>query len=214
MASALNTISEHDELRGLRLRYQGEIDHMCIDAPGAVGFTDKWLATHPPLEDRITSIDPHFHVKQRKRKDRESGEPPANTNKNKPTGAARTVVAPSAVPISNALSMAECGSELSILISLMIQTAGYDRGANLSKFGSTLKCYTNEKHPMRNWDEPGIGDELEAALDKLLLLPAMQKQNLLNHLGELVEHDGILLDEEKKLLSHVYLRLNPADKAA
>jgi len=218
MASALNTIAEHDELRGLRLRYQGEIDHMCIDAPGAQLFFDKWLATHPPLDKRIKSIEPHFDVKSRKKKEREAGAADTtstNTSGNsKSAGAARTVIAANAEPVGSALSVDSCAEQLSILISLMIQTSGYSGEAVNSKYENTLKCYTNEKHPMRSWEEPNIAEELESALDTLLQLPAAQRQNLLDHLGELVEHDGILLDEEKKLLAHVYARLNPADKAA
>ncbi len=218
MASALQTISEHEELRGLRLRYQGAIDHMCIDAPGSHMFFDKWLATHPPLDTRIKSIDPHFDIKLRKRREREAGgntdAAATNASGNKSAGAARTVIAPAAEPIVSALNIAHCGAELSILISLMIQTAGYNDESNLPKYESTLKCYTGEKHPMRNWQEPNITEEFESALDTLLKLPAIQRQNLLDHIGELVEHDGILLEEETRLLEHVYKRLNPSDKAA
>jgi len=209
VASALNKIAECDIPRGLRSRFSADVAHMCIDSPGGNGLFPSWLATHPPLQTRITSIDPHFQVKYRKN----SG---VDKNKNdKPTaGAARTVVLPDAGIHQTTCSSNDFAAELSVLFSLIIQSSGYNKETSTKKYESTLKCYTSEPIPMRLANEPGINAELDVALSALIQLPAMQRQNLLDHVAELVDHDGIQVKEETVLLAHIYERLNPSDKAA
>ena len=218
MASALNTLAEKENLRGMRLRFQGEVDHMCIDSPTTHRFFPKFLATHPPLQKRIASIDPHFDVKHRKKKEqaaRKNSAGDATTREHHvKQGSARTVVSHDIGFTNESSSIGDCGEELALLFSLVIQTSGYKHEANNAKYLGTLKCYVNEALPMRTADEPGIEEEFEKALRTLLTLPAIQRQNLLDHLAELVDHDGIQLPEETHMLERVYSRLNPSQKAA
>jgi len=206
MASALNKIAENETQKRLHTRLASDVAHMCIDSPAGNALFLNWLATHPPLQTRINSIDPHFRVKHRKKSDA------ANGNADNPTtGAARTVIQPDAALSLSSKTLNELGPELSIVLSLVIQTSGYKTETNIKKYENTLRCYTSEPLPMRLASEPGINEQLNDALTALMHVPALQRQNLLDHLAELVDHDGIQLKEESDMLSLVYDKLNPKD---
>jgi len=209
LASALNKISQNNSAQGLYSKYSDEIAHMCIDAPSLHFLFPKWLATHPAMETRISGIERHFEVKSRKK------EPHAHEKSTSSgVGVARTVVNPDVSNQAQLRTMNDSFPEVAILIAMMVQTSGNNEEKNNAKYQSTLKCYTNQPIPMCNADDPASGAKLEHALDSLLQLPAIQRQSLLDHLAELAEHDGIHMDAEKKMLEHVYTRLNAANKAA
>lgn len=209
IASALNKIASNEHSRGLHSRYSEDVAHMCIDGPTSLFLFPNWMATHPPIESRILSIEPYFKIKQRKSKNGNT----VDATKAK-QGATRTIVKPDAVTTASKVTLHNSTTELSILFSLMIQSSGYNNDANEKKFAATLKCYTNDSPIMRQANEPGIEEEFKRALDTLYQLPAAQRQNLLDHIAELVDHDGIQTKEEASMLSHIYNQLNPLDKAA
>jgi len=139
------------------------------------------MATHPAVQNRIDEIEPHFKVKNRQKTEQhkekvEDSEIRAN----------RTIIAPDAVPVSNYLSLNECTAELSILLSMVIQSSS----------------------------KPGAETEFEEALEKLVKLPVLQRQNLVDHIAEIIEHDGIELNKEKMMIQYVYARLTPKSDAA
>jgi len=209
LASALNKIANSDMPRGLHTRYAADVAHVCIDAPPKRALAISLFATHPPMQTRITSIEPHFRVKHRKKTNTDK------SNYDKPaTGAARTIVKPDESVLQTIRPVNDFAPELSILFSLIIQTSGYNTKNNIKKYESTIKSYVNNPPPMRHSDEPGINDKFELALDTLLQMPAVQRQHLLDHIAELVDHDGIQEEEEKQMLNLIYKRLNPSDNAA
>ncbi len=209
MASALNKIAQNKTAHGLYSKYAAQIAHMCIDAPSLHFLFPQSLATHPTLASRISAIEPHFDVKSRKKESKTD-----RKSKSPATGVTRTVVTPESVTEVGVRAMNDCLPELAILISTIVQASGNNEENNERKYQSTLKCYTSQSIPMHRVDKSTITVDLEHALDCLFQLPVNQKQNLLDHLAELVEHDGIHMEAETRLLDHVYRRLNPIDKAA
>jgi len=67
MASALNTILEHQDPYNLECRYRQELAHLCFATRDKKSWFARKLATHPPIAARIKAIDPHFDSKHRVR---------------------------------------------------------------------------------------------------------------------------------------------------
>jgi len=67
MASALNTILEHQDPYNLECRYRQELAHLCFATRDKKSWFARKLATHPPIAARIKAIDPHFDSKPRVR---------------------------------------------------------------------------------------------------------------------------------------------------
>lgn len=209
LASALNKIAEDSSNRRLSSVYSAEIAHMCIDRPRAHFLFPRLLATHPPLQTRIDTVEPHFDVKNRKKTRTEEEPPAANTG-----WAGRTQLNAVANPAHMFVSLVDCDAELAVLLAMVIQSGGYDADVSRSKYEQTLKTYTGATIPMAmagtNDAEHGLND----ALEKLALLPPMQRQNLLDHIAEIMEHDGIKMQSEADLLEIIRSRLNPPAAAA
>ncbi|GAA3932085.1 M48 family metallopeptidase [Litoribacillus peritrichatus] len=62
IASALYKISTHRYGSNLISRHAEDLSHMCIGQTMNIRFANA-LASHPPIEDRITRIEPHFITK-------------------------------------------------------------------------------------------------------------------------------------------------------
>ena len=71
IASALNQIRLSGDGSLIESAHAEDLSHMCFSQPLAKAFTRlgfaKWMATHPPLEDRIKAIDPVFLSRERAR---------------------------------------------------------------------------------------------------------------------------------------------------
>ncbi len=213
LASALNKISVTDANRGLNSRYAGEIAHLCIDSPKTNFLFPKLLATHPETSKRINIIDQHFDIKHRNRqKIAKRKAAPASTTANAP--AFKATVTPDTSPITNHRPISDFANELSIVFSLMIETAGYNEDNSRKTYENCIQCYTKQKLPMRSATEAGITEKFEAALDTLLQQPAAQRQALLDHVGEMMELDNIRTKDEKEMWQYINSRLNPAQNTA
>lgn len=68
MASALDTIREHQDPEHLACRFRQELAHLCFYTRVRKNWLARKLASHPKIEDRIKAIDPHFSAKDRARK--------------------------------------------------------------------------------------------------------------------------------------------------
>jgi Zn-dependent protease with chaperone function len=68
LAGALYNIKEHQEGSQLRHRHAEDMSHFCFGE--TVALSDK-LATHPPVNERIKRINPHFIAKERSRRRQE-----------------------------------------------------------------------------------------------------------------------------------------------
>jgi len=213
LASALNKISDTNASRGLSSRYAGEIAHLCIDSPRSNFLFPKLLATHPATSKRIAKLDKHFDIKQRNRQNKlKRASAPVVMPEFKAT------VNPDTHFSSNHHPINDFSHELSIVLSLMIETAGNNQEKNRRSYKNCLKCYTNDILPMRHSIEPGINEEFEAALNTLSKQPSSQRQALLDHVGEMMELDSIRTKEEKEMWAYINARINPVakgnDKAA
>jgi len=209
LASALNKISTSDAKRGLRSRYYREVSHLCIDSPASDSIFPALMATHPAVQNRITKLEPHFKVKLRQKTDRQHDKTSTTGNRTN-----RTTISPDTRPATDYLTLNECAAELSILLSMVIQSSGYNHDASKQKHEDILRSYTSESFPMRSASDVNAESEFEEALDKLVKLPALQRQNLLDHIAEIVEHDGMELKKEKMMIQYVNARLNPKSNAA
>lgn len=65
MARALDTVEQQSEGNRLHSPYQQELAHLCFHVGRFKAGYRRLLASHPPLQDRIDAIEPHFAVKQR-----------------------------------------------------------------------------------------------------------------------------------------------------
>lgn len=69
LASALDRIRQHSGFSYLTSTTRAdELNHMCISESLAVS---RWMASHPPLDDRIRRIDPGFERRSRIRRNQE-----------------------------------------------------------------------------------------------------------------------------------------------
>jgi len=67
IASALNTINEVSAGSKIKSSYAEDMSHMCF-AQAFNAMMSNWLATHPPLTERIKRIDPSFVARIKARK--------------------------------------------------------------------------------------------------------------------------------------------------
>lgn len=71
IASALNQIRTAGVGSLIESAHAEDLSHMCFSQPLNKGFISlgfsKWMATHPPLEDRIKAIDPVFLSREKAR---------------------------------------------------------------------------------------------------------------------------------------------------
>lgn len=209
LASALDKISAESSAPALHSRFAGELAHMCFHAPWRHLLNSGWLATHPPPADRIKAVEPYFSVKVRQQK----RETEAQSELGKQTRS-KSISPIDTVKFSDLKSMRDLGAEISIVLSLMIESSGQNKNKLHADYAQILKSYTNETFPMRSKKEPGIDTELEQALNALVQVSAVQRQALLDHCDEIISLDGISMNEEKQFLLQIQAALNPARKAA
>ena len=112
------------------------------------------------------------------------------------------------------VSIGDLGKELSLLLSLMVEASGFSGERAVSDYQRVLKCYTNQPHPMRSAQEPGIKSELEQAFHALYRQPLFQRQSFVRHCTEIMRHDGIEMEEERVLLDLIAASLDVPRKAA
>ena len=62
LANALAHIQVDSSKGLLHNKHAEDMSHMCFDMPVSLSFKG-WLATHPPLTDRIKAINPNFSIK-------------------------------------------------------------------------------------------------------------------------------------------------------
>lgn len=66
LASALSRVAEINDDQALHVRETPELVHLCFSGGLRRSWWAAYLASHPPLQDRIQTIDPHFKAKRRK----------------------------------------------------------------------------------------------------------------------------------------------------
>ena len=59
MASCLHSIKEQNEDKALHSPYRHELSHLCFNVKSKNGWLARKLSTHPPIDARITRIDPN-----------------------------------------------------------------------------------------------------------------------------------------------------------
>jgi len=62
MASCLHSIKEQNEDKALHSPYRHELSHLCFNVKSKNGWLARKLSTHPPIDARITRIDPHHNL--------------------------------------------------------------------------------------------------------------------------------------------------------
>lgn len=72
LASALSLIKEHEDEPMLHGIHTQELAHLCLQSGRAKRWYAELLATHPAMQKRIDAIEPHFAIKDRKRKSENS----------------------------------------------------------------------------------------------------------------------------------------------
>jgi len=209
LASVLDKASDDPTKPALNSVYAGELEHLCLKGPWEGSLFTGWLSNHPAPESRIALIEPHFDVKKRSR-ERNSDEAKAANNSTN----SRTTVPMNPAMDFAALPIQDFGSELALVLSIMLSTSGYNLDKTQANFKQILKAYTTKDLPLRLPDEPGINEEFEKALDSLLQQSALQRQAFIEHIAEIMEHDGICTPEEQRMFDHIAIRLNPPADAA
>jgi len=209
LASVLDKVSDDPLKPALRSHFAGELEHLCLSGPWKANLFTGLLSSHPSPAERIRLVEPHFDVKKRSREHREN----AATESTQKAGG-RNVV-PTAMPQDYvAPAIQDFGNELAIVLSMMVGTAGYNAEKSNANFQKIMQCYTADQYAMRNSDEPGIQEEFEKALVKLQQQSPFQRQALIDHITEIMQYDGISTPEEKAMLDHIAIKLNPPTKAA
>jgi len=190
LASTLAKISTDATKPALRSRFAGELAHMCFQAP--------WRHF----------LFAGYSVKARQKKRASETENVSASQNN------RSMVPADSVAHSELKSIRELGKELSIVLSLMIESSGHNKEKLAADYSTILRGYTQEIYPMRSVDEPGIDAELTQALSALQKLPSIQRQALIDHCAEIITLDGISMEEEKLLLETIISWLNQPARAA
>ncbi len=65
MASALAVVRDTDEDVALHSSHADELAHLCFQTSDIRNWFAAFFATHPPVQERIDVIEPHFEVKRR-----------------------------------------------------------------------------------------------------------------------------------------------------
>ena len=204
LATVLDIASTNTTGPSLNSIYTRELDHLCFNGPSEHSFYTGWFPNHPAPESRIALIEPHYAVRKRSREYRKDAkENSQNSTVSMSVGAA-----------SNTQPIQEYEKELAIVLSIMIATSGYNDETSQSNFNNAMRCYTGKDVKLRSSNDPGFTEEFEQALRKLQTQSPAQKQAFLDHLKEIMEHDGINTPEEKAMLDSISIRLNPPSKAA
>ncbi len=208
LASVLDTSSNDPKKPSLDSVYAGELEHLCIKGPWKHKLFSGWLANHPAPDARISLIEPHFLVKKRSRARRDSEEETGKNNSKRSQGSMSVGAAGMALPVET------FEKELSVVLSVMVGMAGYNDEKTRVNFNNAMRCYTHNEYPLLLKSEKGTRQKLDQALDQLQNQSPAQKQALVDHLQELMLHDGISAPEEESLLAYISERLVPGDKAA
>lgn len=80
LASALSIVKEKQQEPTLHSRHVQELAHLCFQSRASARWYLRLFASHPPLQSRIDALDPHFALKQRKKrntKDKHESEAPS-----------------------------------------------------------------------------------------------------------------------------------------
>lgn len=219
MASAIDKGTTHSKKPSLRSVYNSELDHLCLIGPWGNGFFSGLQTNHPAPQSRIDLLEPYFSVKKRSReKRRESAENSATTQGNNFSLSVGTDTGPEvderAGQGTSVASIHDVENEIAVVLSVMIGTAGYNQENSQANFNSAMRSYTNSSLPMRLSTDPLLKNEFDKALDTLAKQSQAQRVAFVNHLQELMEHDGISAPEEKRVLAYVTDKLYPSGKAA
>ena len=207
LANVLNKASNDAKKPALNSVYSGELEHLCLNGPWKHSLFSGWLANHPAPDSRIALIEPHFSVKQRSRR-RMKDTQQKQGNSQHPRASMSIGTGVDAQPIH------QIENELSVVLSIMVGTSGYNEKTTQANFQSAMRCYTPNEVALRSSSEPGITEEFEQALQELQKQSPAQKFALLDHFKEIMQHDGISTPEEKAMLESITQRLNPPGKAA
>jgi len=65
MASALAKARDENDGEAIHSRHADELAHLCFQGEHIKTWFKRVFSTHPPIQDRIDEIDPHFATKQR-----------------------------------------------------------------------------------------------------------------------------------------------------
>ena len=204
LASVLDKVSDDPTRPALRSKYSGELEHLCLSGPWE---NCLFLVNHPAPESRIALLEPHYEVRKRSREYREEAEKSAQI----PSAENSSMSVGSAI---DAKPVQQFENEIALVLSIMITTSGYNDVNSQSSFRNAMRCYTSNDVPMRSKLEPGIAEEFDQALISLQDQSPAQKNAFLEHLKEIMQHDGIHTPEEKNMLDLISIRLNPTRKAA
>ena len=98
LASALNIIRTNSHQGFLRLPRAEGISHMCISS----SQKSTWFATHPPLENRINSIDPTFILRFESREKKQQRNEQREQKKAQQTQTAQNIYQPDVTRLQNA----------------------------------------------------------------------------------------------------------------
>lgn len=208
LASVIDKGSTGENMPSLLSIHNGDLDHLCLLGPWGDGLVSAWLRNHPSPEARIHLLEPHFAIKKRSRNRRKTR---SDINKNA-TQTSHFSMAPGNG--LNAVSLQNVENEIAIVLSVMINRAGYNQETSQNNFNNAMRTYTNNKYRLRLNFEAGLENEFESALNTLMKQSPAQRAALVIHLQEMMEHDQISTPEEKSILMYVKEKLHPSSNAA
>lgn len=102
---------------------------------------------------------------------------------------------------AKAKSFDTMGQEFALLLSLIVESSGNKSDKLDTQFENAMKCYTNEHHPRRSAEEPGIVQELEASFQTLYVQPRPIREAFVRHCLEIAQADGHIAKDERALLN-------------
>jgi len=224
LAKVLHRFNGEDRERALDSHYSRELEHICFQGASMVGFMSGWMASHPPVQDRLDAVDPHYAIKQRALSRNEGEKQKAADNRDDrtrvagPAGFVATVAATSAIASAastpSIISIDAHSEELSIVLSAMVHASGYSGEKAENNYKRLLRSYTMNEHPYLEIKGPEQAKLLNNALTVLVQHPAVQRQAWIDHLQEIMAADKIKTPEEVAVFDFIVKRLNPPADAA
>ncbi len=76
VAAALSIVRDEHDDEGIHSVHAEELAHLCFQVGDINDWQKRVFATHPPIQKRIDAIDPHFSIKAKSRKRKESEKKP------------------------------------------------------------------------------------------------------------------------------------------
>jgi len=208
LASAIEKGSTNENAPSLRSLHNSDLDHLCLLGPWGKGFFSVWSRNHPAPQSRIRLLEPHFAVKKRSRQYRQEN-PSDKTKANDPINFSMSYTEG-----EKAASLQEVENEIAVVLSMMVNTAGYNEVKSQNNFNKAIRTYTSNAHRLRSKSDPDLQREFDTALDTLMKQSPAQRVALVNHLEEIMKHDQFSTPEEKCVLAYVTGKLHPFSNAA